>query len=271
MSPTKICHLTSVHTPFDNRIFEKQCKTIRDAGYEMVLVAVHDQDEVVDGVRIRAVPRASGRLRRIIQTAYRVYRAALDEDAALYQIHDPELLPFAQLLRLRGKRVIFDMHENLPGSIKTKAWLPAAVRKPLAWAFRAIEPLLMAGLPVIFAEESYHKDYQWVRNYTFVLNMPDLGILLGIQADAPYERPTVGYIGRVAQVRGADVTLDALHLLQQEGCQVDYECVGAATDHYMALFEDKVARYGLQGVHFRGFMRAHEGWGSSPAARSGWS
>ena len=32
----------------------------------------------------------------------------------------------------------------------------------------------MAGLPVIFAEQSYREDYQWVRNYTFVLNMPDL-------------------------------------------------------------------------------------------------
>ena len=102
MSPTKICHLTSVHNPFDNRIFEKQCKTIRDAGHEIVLVAVHDQDEVVDGVRIRAVPRANGRLRRIVQTAYRVYRAALDEDADLYQIHDPELLPFAQFCAYRA-------------------------------------------------------------------------------------------------------------------------------------------------------------------------
>ena len=246
--------------PFDNRVFEKECKTLQQAGYEVVLIAPHDQDEVVEGVRIRAVPRSRNRLERMLTTAYRVYRAALDEDAALYHVHDPELLPWARLLRLRGKPVIFDMHENTPAAIMERPWVSPWVRRPLSRIYRIAERVLLHNLPVVLAELSYIKDHPWLRSPTFVLNMPDLEPLLAIDV-TPYAVATIGYIGSVVGARGSVVTLDALRLLKQRGIQVNFECIGKLdSEAHRIELEALVARYGLEGVSMPGFMRPREGW-----------
>jgi len=52
----KVCILTSVHTPFDTRIFHKQGKSLLKAGYDVTLIAQHDKDELVGGIRMIALP-----------------------------------------------------------------------------------------------------------------------------------------------------------------------------------------------------------------------
>lgn len=128
----KIVHLSSAHPCFDIRIFVKECKTLAQQGYEVVLVVPHDQDEVVDEIKINSVAKPKGRRERMFKTALGVYRAALKEDADLYHFHDPELIPFGIMLRVRGKKVIYDVHEDLPRQILTKPWINPFLRRILS-------------------------------------------------------------------------------------------------------------------------------------------
>ena len=41
----KVCHITTVHRPFDTRIFYKECISLAKAGFEVYLVTTHDKDE----------------------------------------------------------------------------------------------------------------------------------------------------------------------------------------------------------------------------------
>lgn len=111
-STCRVVHLTTVHHPADPRIFHKQLKTLHDAGYDARLVAPHDQSETVDGIPITALPKVSGRYRRIVLQR-KAYHAARQLDADVYHIHDPELIPVGYLLRqASGAALIYDMHED---------------------------------------------------------------------------------------------------------------------------------------------------------------
>lgn len=108
----RIAHLTTVHAPFDPRIFHKQLRSLHTAGFDAHLVAPHDESERVHGVSIHGLPRPRHRMHRLaLQPA--LFRCARRLDAALYQIHDPELLPLGVLLKAAtGARLVYDMHED---------------------------------------------------------------------------------------------------------------------------------------------------------------
>jgi len=89
----RIAHLTSAHSRFDIRIFLKECRSLADAGYEVVLIVADGLgDEVRDKVRIHDVGASSGRLDRMWRGVRRVLAKAREIDADLYHFHDPELL-----------------------------------------------------------------------------------------------------------------------------------------------------------------------------------
>lgn len=132
----KVCHLTSAHESTDVRIFRKECVSLAAAGYETYLVARGESREDY-GVHVVGVgPAPEGRLQRMTTFARTVYRRALELDADLYHIHDPELLPYARKLKQRGKKVIFDSHENVAETILEKDYILPIVRKGIYKAYR---------------------------------------------------------------------------------------------------------------------------------------
>src|ERR1700682_3192722 len=136
MKRVKVVHLTSAHGPFDGRIFCKESKSLAQAGYEVTVIAPHSKDEFVDGVQIKAVAKPKGRLSRIILTVWHVYREAARKQEDVYHFHEPELIPVGLLLRARGKKVVYDIHEDVPSTILHKNYLPQWTRQSSARVIR---------------------------------------------------------------------------------------------------------------------------------------
>jgi glycosyltransferase involved in cell wall biosynthesis len=131
--------LTSVHPPFDIRIFHKECKSLAAAGYEVTLLAPCPRDQVVDAIQLRAIPKARNRLDRLTRSFWHIYRRALRERADLYHFHDPELIPLGLALRFRGRKVIYDAHEDLPRCMPYKPYLPAGLGRSAARIVELLE------------------------------------------------------------------------------------------------------------------------------------
>ena len=135
----KICHLSSAHSTYDIRIFHKECKSLTQK-YEVHLVVQGEKDELLDGVQIHHITKSNkGRLNRMTSGVYQVYQRALEVEAALYHFHDPELIPVGFLLKLKGKKVIYDIHEDVPKQIMSKEWIAKPLRRIVAGLMRFAE------------------------------------------------------------------------------------------------------------------------------------
>lgn len=57
-SAVRVVHMTTVHRPFDTRIFSKQAVTLAAAGYDVALVQQGERTEERNGVEILQIGRA---------------------------------------------------------------------------------------------------------------------------------------------------------------------------------------------------------------------
>ena len=243
----KVCILTSVHPPFDTRIFHKQAKTLAEAGYEVTLIAQHDKDEVVDGIKIIALPRPKNRFWRMLGT-WRVLKMALRQKADIYHFHDPELLPAGMLLKVTTKgKVIYDVHENVKDDILAKSWLPKVARRPLSLMYRLTEKL---GFPfideIILAEDSYIKNYKKHNNILVLRNYPILSYVVR-SSEVKTSRPTLVYVGGISEARGVLELVQSTRLLKPKYENILLILVGQI---YSISLEEKIRKlleqFGLQ-------------------------
>lgn len=211
----KIVHLTSVHIPFDTRIFHKECRTLRDAGHEVVLLATHDRTEVVDGITVVAV-RHRRRAARMLRTTVDLYRLARAEDADVYHFHDPELLPVGWALAKQGRRVVWDSHEDVTRQLLTKEWLPPVLRRPSSVVAAILERRCSARFAaVISAEPSGAPRFRHPR-VEVIQNWPRLEEFVPAGAEYPGRAPHVAYVGSITEARGLIEMVDAVNLLPEE-------------------------------------------------------
>lgn len=246
-------HLTSVHHPFDVRIFHKECKSIARAGYDVTLIAAHDRDEICDGIRLRAVPTHSRRLFRMTRGVWNTYREAIREDADLYHFHDPELIPAALLLRMKGKRVIYDVHENTQ-DFTAKHYLPQLLRRPLGWLVGFIEVRTAKSFSaVVPATTTFALRFDPGKGHVVVVeNYPAIDELQ-LETRRPWAQrsASVAYVGVLSRDRGATEMVRAMAFLPSD-LQLTLKLAGRFSPEEFQKELDRVD--GRNRTHFLGTL-----------------
>lgn len=240
MPSAKIAHLTSIHNILDNRIFYRECRSLAAAGYEVFLIAQHDRDELRDGVRILGVPHPRYRLERMTRTAWRVVCRAWHERPAVFHLHDPELIPWGILLRLLGKQVIFDVHEDFSQAAAVRPWIPGPLRSLIARCLDIITWLAGKSMSIVIAERYYERRFPAA---TKVLNYPHRERSLALQSierrpERQPDRVRLLYVGSVTASRGA--LLHAEVATRLPGCELVMSgiCEPAMAEQIKALSDD---------------------------------
>lgn len=201
----RVMHLTTVHRPRDVRIFHKEGVAAARAGAAAVVAA----------------PASTLRRAERLAAGWRLARRARAEGADLFHVHDPELLPAALwLARTSGRPVVYDVHEYLGRTTRTKRWLPAPLRTPLAlaveraerWGARRLDGVVTANedLAARFAASGARA--------VAVTNSPWSG---AFPRPAPLpDEPVVLYVGGLGPLRGLEVMREAFAHLRTPGARL---------------------------------------------------
>jgi glycosyltransferase involved in cell wall biosynthesis len=213
---TKIVHLTSVHPPFDVRIFYKECVSLAEAGYEVVVIAQCEGDAFAKGVTIRAIPKAGSQVARMTRTVVLVLRKAIAEDGRIYHFHDPELIPVGIILKLLGKRVVYDVHENVPEDILTKDYIPSWWRRWVAGIADLVERLGAKCFDgVVAVTPNICLRFPQVKT-VLIRNFPVVEELMRLSCGPYRDRPKLLiYAGRISVERGITEMVEAMGLLPE--------------------------------------------------------
>lgn len=218
----KIVHLSSVHPAGDTRIFEKECQSLVQAGYQVSLIAKAAHDSVINGVKVCAIPESTNRLQRMSYIAMSVYKKALIEKGDIYHFHDPELIPVGLLLRLAGKKVIYDVHEDLPRQLLSKPWIPKWARFPISYIISMIEAItarlflsaIIAATPTIARRFPVYKTAT-VRNY------PKLDEFSCSESASYAKRPlNIVYVGGITRIRGVIENINAFEYVNHKNARL---------------------------------------------------
>ena len=198
----RVLHLTSVHRPRDVRIFHKHVAALRAAGAD---------------ARVGGFPTPVPRARRLL-AGWRLARRARREGADVIHVHDPELLPAALwLARTSDARVLYDVHEYLGETTRTKPWLPEPVRRPLSWLVERAEKAAarrLDGTVTVNGDLGARFAVAGARTRT-VTNAP-WGAAFESPAPLP-AAPEIIYVGGLVPARGLDLMRAAFPLIDVPG------------------------------------------------------
>jgi glycosyltransferase involved in cell wall biosynthesis len=240
-----VCVLTSVHNPFDQRVFYKEAVSLARAGYQVTLIGPGPESlaGVHHGVRLLPLPPPTTRRRRLLFQV-RLLRAARTLAAHVYHLHDPELLPMGCVLRLLGHRVIYDVHENYPAVALTRAWIPQCLRRPLSHVVDVTErtmACLLSGVVGVIEEQRprfRHCLFASVRNY------PRLEWFAPAPSAAGAE---LVHVGSLSRDRGAHLLLEVMRQLRCSHPDVRLDTLGPFhTRAEEVAFHATVREFGLQ-------------------------
>jgi len=213
----KIVHLSSAHPRFDTRIFVKQCSSLTKKYETYLIVADGKGNETVQDVNIVDVGFYLGRKNRILNATKAVYKKAIELNADLYHLHDPELIPVGLKLKKLGKKVIFDAHEDLPNQIQSKHYLKPITKKILSFLVKKYEQYACSKLDGIVAATPFIRD-KFLNINTNTIDINNYPIVTEFKENnyTLISTKKVCYIGGLADVRGINEIINAIDLVKTD-------------------------------------------------------
>jgi glycosyltransferase involved in cell wall biosynthesis len=150
-----------------------------------------------------------------IKTHFAFYRA-LKTKSKIYHFHDPELMISGILLKILGKKVVFDSHENVSSQIENKTWLGGVfLRKIIKNGYRLIEKFSILFFDKVISVTPEIVEFLAPKKGVLIRNYPIISLIESQGTKRVDPKKTVFfYAGGLTQIRGIKEVCDAIQLVE---------------------------------------------------------
>lgn len=234
----RVLMASSVHRWDDVRIYYKEALSlVKFADVSLIAVENRESSQVPDErLSVKLLPAdgslpgkgksVSLRLKHMDM----VMRAALRQKYDVFHFHDPELIPVAWFAKMRGKKVIYDMHEDALHLLTRRRWISKPLARIVGMIIRGLEKLsLMIFDKFILAEKAYAGMFTTKKCHT-VLNYPRINQTFTPVRRRGDEPLRMVYMGVLSRARGAEDILSGIRDLRQSGMNITLDLYGTVTE-----------------------------------------
>jgi glycosyltransferase involved in cell wall biosynthesis len=215
-----ICHITTAHSPLDDRIFHKECRTLGKNGFKVFLIAQNNKNEIVENVHIISITKTNNRIIRMIVIPIKVLLYSIKLNADLYHFHDPEFIIAGIILKVIGRaKIIYDVHEDYGKQILTKYYISKNIRKIIALLIDTIEYIsshtfdgIITATDEILKKFKFHQKAISVKNFPLLEYMP----IIKNNIYKTKDEFSLVYIGGISEQRGIIQIIKALELIEKK-------------------------------------------------------
>lgn len=212
----KVCMVTTNHSPLDSRIFYKEAKSLKKAGYDITVIGHTDSKlkKEVDDIKIVGIEKKV-EMRSYLSLLRRLLKEALDVNADVYHCHEPESFLVALYLKIfKRKNIVYDVHEYYIDVLP----LSSPQRKLfLGFMLYLVEPLFCKYADaIITADEEIAKRYKkFSKNVHSIFNFPSFEVFK--PSDNQYlkekyvNHSVIIYMGGMSEERGILELIKAVH------------------------------------------------------------
>lgn len=217
-----ICYLSSGQSRRDGRTFWRMGVSLVSAGYDVTYVVCdREPDDIEHGVRMISSGFSTGnRIKRMLCSRKYLYNKALEVNADIYHIGEPELIPLGLKLKRIGKKIIFDMREDFPRLIFEKDYISKVLRKPISLILENYMGKSLKKFDAIFSVTPHIVEYiknKWECNEVhLVTNYPFADKDFKLSFDEYDNRGNVlCYVGNAYRISRQEITFKALEKISE--------------------------------------------------------
>jgi glycosyltransferase involved in cell wall biosynthesis len=252
--------LTTVHTPFDTRVFHKESKSLIKANHSVSLIAPYEKsyEDSVEGIDIITIKKPESKVMHPL-TMIRVFIAGLNEDCDVYHCHEPGSLLVCSLLKfVKKKKLIYDIHEHYPGLIAENSFFPAFFRKVVYYLVHFEERVLSKYADYLITVDDVLKDkFEGLNPKIEVINnYPIIDLFTFTSGSNPKNTKKLIYVGGLTASRGIMESIMAFEKVLKIYPTSEFILVGGFLH---PEYEEQVTRYCLEknldnNVIFTGYL-----------------
>ena len=248
----KICHISSVHSRHDVRIYIKEISSLRQNGYDVTYI-VADGKGNDDDNHILDVGKASNRVARIFSVQRKIFQKVMKLGFDVCHFHDPELMFLGHKLKKKGKKVIYDVHEDLPRQLLSKPYLKLLFPKLISRIVEYLEDRISKKFDYIITatptiNERFMKNVSKARS---IMNFPIIDEIDFNENKDFKQKKQIVYIGSITKVRGILELVEAC-----TGLDVDLTIAGPFDE--VGYKNDLLELEGWKNVNYRGYADRNE-------------
>ena len=228
---TRVCMITTAHSPLDNRIFYKEAASLKKAGYEVSVIG-HTRSKTrknESGIDVIGLVKGAG-LKSNPILWMDLAREALKIDADIYHCHEPESFFVALYLKIfYGKKIVYDVHEYYIDVIGL-ASLP--MKFFLSFMLYLVEPLFCKyASAIITADDGIAKRYErFNKNTVVIFNFPVFDVFKCNETSTKKARYpgrfVLIYVGGLSEERGIMELIKATHLASKTHPELKLVIIG---------------------------------------------